>query len=1189
MIKSLLFIITTISFIVSSEAKRLEVLFLGDNGSHKPSERFPQIMQGLGPRGVNFTYTSDPNCLHDGTLEQFDALMIFANIGKITEEQEKGILDYVYNGGAFLPIHCASYCFLNSMKYVKLVGAQFKSHGAGIFTTDIKKPDHPIMKGFKGFETWDETYVHRLGTNDRNVLQTREGEPWTWTREPGKGRVFYTAYGHDQRTWGNPGFHDLVHRGLLWAIGEEKSEEFLSSEIPNLVRRDGDLVPNYERRPEPIKVHIPLNVKDSLKHTQVANGIDVSLYASEELGLYSVIEIDWDEKGRAWVIETRDYPNELKPAEQGQDRIRILEDTNGDGNADKAILFADKLSIPTGMCFARDGLIVQMAPHFLFLKDTDGDDKADVREILFSGWSTGDTHAGPSNLKYGFDNWIWGVMGYAGFNGKVGEKQHRFGQGVYRFKPDGSELEYLGRTSNNTWGLGFSENNDVFISTANNQSSVYMPIPKTQYERFEGLDQSGSLPGIDSNKKFFPITPNFRQVDVFGGFTAAAGHHLYTARSFPKDWWNKTALVNAPTGNLVYRAQIKPEGSHFVAENGWNLVASVDEWFSPIYSEVGPDGAIWMSDWYSFLIQHNPTPNKGRGGFDAKRGGGNAFESPLRDYTRTRIYRFTAKGIKPSQTFDLSQKNPDDLLSALQSDNMLWRMHAQRLIVESNDKKTFTPKLKAIIKNSKPDEIGIAGGAIHALWALHGLGSVDHKTVELGLSHKSPGARRAAAAVAPKTNKSTELLLTMVNDPNHQVRKDVLLAISEMPPSEEVGKTLHSIRKDDFILSDKWLPTAFQMASSRHGAGYLKAALATSVPANAIGTPKAVEIPKENLIQNPGFEAIDGTLPKLWKPRTYSGKANHKIVSPGRGGKGYAIMIDSESGADSSVYIDVKVKKRTTYQLNAWIKTEGLKPLRGGRGAQLNLHALPDQPRTAAIKGDKDWTKVSVKFKTDDRGTVGINCLYGGWGFATGKAYWDDIELIQIDAGQGPDISEDTESIVAANLYRHASPVQISSVLNHIVTKPTKLGNRIKSMIRAPKVTVKETAEDEKTLSKTHQVLKLKAVEGLKFDTNNLEAKQGEPIAIIVSNPDLLQHNFVIGNPGTLDKIGSSADSIITNPKAIEMNYVPEINEIIGSSKLLDPGAVEIIKLGPLKKGKYPYVCTFPGHWRIMQGYLTVK
>ena len=137
--KTLLSALTLFALIATSQAKRLEVLFLGDNGHHKPSERVPQIMQGLGPRGVNFTYTSDPNCLHDGTLKSYDALMIYANIGNITQEQEKGILDYVYKGGAFLPIHCASYCFLNSMQYIKLVGAQFKSHGAGTFTTEIKE------------------------------------------------------------------------------------------------------------------------------------------------------------------------------------------------------------------------------------------------------------------------------------------------------------------------------------------------------------------------------------------------------------------------------------------------------------------------------------------------------------------------------------------------------------------------------------------------------------------------------------------------------------------------------------------------------------------------------------------------------------------------------------------------------------------------------------------------------------------------------------------------------------------------------------------------------------------------------------------------------------------------------------------------------------------------------------------
>ena len=144
-------------------------------------------------------------------------------------------------------------------------------------------------------------------------------------------------------------------------------------------------------------------------------------------------------------------------------------------------------------------------------------------------------------------------------------------------------------------------------------------------------------------------------------------------------------------------------------------------------------------------------------------------------------------------------------------------------------------------------------------------------------------------------------------------------------------------------------------------------------------------------------------------------------------------------------------------------------------------------------------------------------------------------------------------------------------------------------MIKAPKVVVKESPEDELKLSKTHQILKLDAIEGLKFDKIKLEAKPEKPIAIIVSNPDLLQHNFVIGSPGSLERIGSAADAIITNPKAIEMNYVPQSNDILAASKLLDPGAVAVIKVGPLKPGKYPYICTFPGHWRIMQGYLEIK
>src|SRR5690606_34014730 len=170
----------------------------------------------------------------------------------------------------------------------------------------------------------------------------------------------------------------------------------------------------------------------------------------------------WDEKGRLWVIETVDYPNEVRQQDGvGSDRIKICEDTDGDGRADKFTVFAENLNIPTSMVFANGGVIVAQAPHFIFLKDTNGDDKADIRENIITGWGKSDTHAGPSNLRYGLDNRIWGVLGYSGFDGEVGGKHFKFSQGVYNFSPDGKDLEYLARTSNNTWGLGFSEENDV--------------------------------------------------------------------------------------------------------------------------------------------------------------------------------------------------------------------------------------------------------------------------------------------------------------------------------------------------------------------------------------------------------------------------------------------------------------------------------------------------------------------------------------------------------------------------------------------------------------------------------------------------------------------------------------------------------------------------------------------------------
>ncbi|HEX8041118.1 MAG TPA: ThuA domain-containing protein, partial [Chryseosolibacter sp.] len=198
-----------------SGPRRIEILFLGHNSEHHNSARYlPILGSALSREGINFTYTDDPEDLNKATLADYDAVMIYANHEKITPAQEEALLDFVEQGKGFIPVHCASFCFQNSPKYISLVGGQFLKHDTATFVATIVNHDHLAIQSVDTFSTWDETYVHDKLTDDRTVLMERvEGdhrEPWTWVKEQGKGRVFYTAYGHDERTWNNPGFQKLI-------------------------------------------------------------------------------------------------------------------------------------------------------------------------------------------------------------------------------------------------------------------------------------------------------------------------------------------------------------------------------------------------------------------------------------------------------------------------------------------------------------------------------------------------------------------------------------------------------------------------------------------------------------------------------------------------------------------------------------------------------------------------------------------------------------------------------------------------------------------------------------------------------------------------------------------------------------------------------------------------------------------
>ncbi|MCE9556181.1 MAG: ThuA domain-containing protein [Planctomycetes bacterium] len=1043
----------------AAEPPPIKALFLGDKGHHRPADRAKQLIPVLAKRGIDIRYTDDVSELNLENLKKYQVLIVYANIDKISPEQAKALLDYVAEGGGFVPLHCASFCFRNSPEVVALIGGQFKSHGTGVFRDEIVERQHPIMKGFDGFESWDETYVHsKHNPQDRLVLSYRVDkdvrEPYTWVRTQGKGRVFYTAWGHDERTWANAGFQNLVERGIRWAAGLDPGVvpaypplggSAVSDALPLQGAKPTGLKP-FEYVKEKIafypppgtkgtwdQMQLPLSPAESAKHLVLPEGFEAKLFVSEPELAGKPICMNWDDRGRLWVVESLDYPNELQKEGEGRDRIRICEDTDGDGRADKFTVFAEKLSIPTSLLPVSGGVIVHQAPQTLFLKDTNGDDKADEKHVLINGWGTSDTHAGPSNLNWGLDNWVWGCVGYSGFKGQVGDKKLQFAMGFYRFRPDGSQFEFLCSTNNNTWGLGRTEDGCIVGSTANNCPSVYMAIPNRYYENVPGM-AAKRLETIAETHNFHPVTDKVRQVDAHGRYTAGAGHAVYTARTYPSAYWNRVAFVSCPTGHLTGQYRLERQGSQFISRDAPSFFASDDEWTAPIMAEVGPDGNVWVIDWYNYIVQHNPTPR----GF--KTGKHGAYETPLRDKKHGRIYRIVHKDSTPTKPLNLEKATPAELVAALKNDNMLWRIHAQRRLVQRGQK-DVVPALVELVRDNSVDPAGINGGAIHALWTLHGLGALAEQNTDqaaltaalAALRHPSYAVRRNAVQVLPRTEESLFAILSagLLSDSDAQVRLMTLLALSEMPRTSQAGAAIYAALLLPENFNDRWIPDAATAAAARHDAGFIKAILGASGGAAASSR---VATRSGNLLSNGSFEIRAKDQPVDWQVRNYVGPAVHRLVDGGRMGRS-CVEIQSTQGSDTSWAVTVAVKPNTNYLLTGWIKTQGLKT-NGSQGALLNIHELqqPEPVRTAAVQGTTDWTPVSVRFNTGSLTELSINCLFGGWGLATGTAWFDDLTLAE---EQGAAVASSSLNpavdralrLVAANYARRGAVESVVSIL----------------------------------------------------------------------------------------------------------------------------------------------------------------
>jgi len=484
-------------------------------------------------------------------------------------------------------------------------------------------------------------------------------------------RAFVSIPGHLYENFNRPNYRAILLRGIAWA-GQR-------ADVDELCRPDelGDALRYVEGGPtHPRKAAAKIEV-----HPEFA----LSLVASEPL-INKVMTIDWDEKGRLWVAETPEYPNgrrTLKTApwkdsgslhpydtdRDPEDSISHLADTDADGTMDTKKVFADKLELITGFVFYRTGVIAATSPDIWFLEDTDGDGVADRRTKLYTGLGIADTHAVINNLRWGLDGWIYATHGYSRGDVKSPDGTKRFGpdlSGVVRFKPDGSAFEQYNSRGGNTWGLETTWNGQIFWTQPTSGTVFFHTVLP------ESVLAKGKIPGTTSSKgmivgqKTYPAMSwpeqAYVQIDQVGRFTAAAGCAIYEGGAWPEKW-NYSYFTGEPTLNIVHHQFVKPDGvSYSVSkEKGreeTEFIRSTDLWFRPIETRIGPDGALYVIDFYNQAVIHNDT----RG---PVHGPANAAVRPDRDHYFARLWRVQHKEAKTLTFPALDRKNLDGLLRVI--------------------------------------------------------------------------------------------------------------------------------------------------------------------------------------------------------------------------------------------------------------------------------------------------------------------------------------------------------------------------------------------------------------------------------------------------------------------------------------------------------------------------------------------
>ncbi|MEM6843681.1 MAG: PVC-type heme-binding CxxCH protein [Bacteroidota bacterium] len=553
--------------------------------------------------------------------------------------------------------------------------------------------------------------------------------------------------------------------------------------------------------------------QQALGTLQVTDGFSVELFASEPL-IADPVAMEIDEYGRLYVVEMHGYPLDT----EGSGKIKILTDTNSDGLPDESTTFAEGLILPTGIMRWKEGVLVTDAPDVLYLADTTGDNVADVREVVLTGFARSNPQHNLNSPVYGLDNWIYlaheGTISTKFFHEQFGGEGQTVtfsshpevqlptnadGRNV-RFRPDTYELEMMSGESQ--FGQTFDHwGHQILTSNANH---LFHEVLANRYIQRNPVlaiaDATEYLPTYGPGAEVFPITqnPEHQLLTDVGTITSSCGVTWYLGDLFPEEYQQVTFIAE-PVHNLVHADLIEPKGATFEANRlleEQEFLASTDSWFRPVNFYVGPDGALYVMDYYRQIIEHPEWMSE-----EVNQSG-----ALYNGTDQGRIYRVVPEGKNIDKFLDnlnVGSLPSKQLVSLLENPNLWWRKTAQRLLIDRRAQEV-REALETIVTTSKS-----AVGRLHALWTLDGLNTLSEPIIKQALTDEEAGIRENAIKLAEiHWNEFPNLkseLLTLRNDSDAKVRFQLLCSLGSLngPDAQSVSQKL--LAED---IGDKWVQYA---------------------------------------------------------------------------------------------------------------------------------------------------------------------------------------------------------------------------------------------------------------------------------------------------------------------------------------------------------------------------------------------